>query len=198
MRHTQELLILFLLYMTEILIFCVYICYSVLCVVASATYCCHCDRHCLLLLPLWPPLPAASAIVSATTCLPAVAVLLLYDHSVSWNISFFPSQSYIIFLFCLSVCMSVYVCVCVCMYVRWYISFSSALFLTELLFFFCVSVLQRGCFPWRSVCHCAALLLLPTYLPVCRPARSFGKLKYIISSQSLYFLCIYVCLSVCI
>ena len=107
MRHTQELLILFLQYMTEILFFCVYICYSVLCVVASATtaaivtataYCCHCDRHSLLLLPLCLPLPACRSCSSFVRSFGKLKYII------------FPQSKLYYFSF-LSVCL--YMCVCV-------------------------------------------------------------------------------------
>ena len=112
MRHTQELLILFLLYMTEILFFCVYICYSVLCVVASATtaaivttttYCfCHCDSHCLLLLlPLCLPLPACRSCSSFVRSFGKLKYII------------FPQSKLYYFSF-LSVCLYVCICVCVC------------------------------------------------------------------------------------
>ena len=133
------------IYDRDLIFLCVYLLQCPVCC-CFCYYCCHCDHHYLLLLPLWQPLPAAaSAIVSATTCLPAVAVLLLYDHSVSWNISFFPSQSYIIFLFCLSVC----ICVCV----RWYIFFLFLALDKTLIYFFPSSVTvpsPRCCFLWRA------------------------------------------------
>ena len=91
---------------------------------------------------------AASATADLPTCLPVCLSADLHVRLVSWNISF-PVKVYIFFVYmsvCLYTCMSVYMYVCmylclyVCMsvHVRWYISFSSALFLTELLFFFCV------------------------------------------------------------
>ena len=141
------------IYDRDLIFLCVYLLQCPVCC-CFCYYCCHCDHHYLLLLPLWQPLPAAaSAIVSATTCLPAVAVLLLYDHSVSWNISFFPSQSYIIFLFCLSVCMSVYVCVCALIYFFVSSAWQNSYFF---FFFFCYSTLAALLFSvtCRHCCCC--------------------------------------------
>merc|ERR1712115_725998 len=107
----------------------------------------------------------------------------------------------------MSVCM--YVCLYICMYVCIYVCMYVCLSMCVDIFRFCVYLYYREA-AFRDgpsataprFCYCRPTYLstdLPVYLsaclPVCRPARSFGKLKYIISSQSLYFLCIYM--SVC-
>ena len=158
MRHTQELLILFLQYMTEILFFCVYICYSVLCVVASATtaaivtataYCfCHCDRHCLLLLlPLCLPLPACRSCSSFVRSFGKLKYII------------FPQSKLYYFSF-LSVCL--YVCICVCALIYFFLFL--ALDKTLIFFsFFCYSTLAALLFSVTCRhCCCFLLLLLPT------------------------------------
>ena len=103
------------------LIFCVYICYSVLCVVASATtaaivtataycfcyYCCHCDRHFLLLLPLCLPLPACRSCSSFVRSFGKLKYII------------FPQSKLYYFSF-LSVCL--YVCICVCALIYFFVS----------------------------------------------------------------------------